>query len=228
LFFEYDGLEINTVKIHKFKNELKLATCPYIKNNKILDILNTFFDTLVPAKNLLETSLENINSVLHPLPILLNLVEIEKKGSEFKHFIDGINPAVSRLIDQMDRERLEVGTAFSLNLVPVVDQLKRYYGHNESRTVYEYVNNSQSPYKGIKGFGLNSRYIMDDIPNLVVATSSLGEIANVKTPLFNMCIDLTSIIMETDYRKNGINLQKLNLERKTTVRQVLKNIEKLV
>jgi len=222
--FVCDIVDTDTIQIYKFKNKLKLSTCPHKKNSRILDILNTFFDIFIPANNLLETSMENINSVLHPLPILLNLVEIEKKGSEFKHFMDGINPTVSRLIEQMDRERLEVGKAFSLDLIPVLDQLKMYYGHNGSKTVYKYINSSLSPYKEIKGFGINSRYLMNDIPNLVVPLCSLAEVANVKTPVMDLCVKLASIILETNFRKTGNNLKKLNMAGKI-VWQILKDME---
>ena len=224
--FVCDMVDANTIQIHKFKNKLKLSTFPHSLNSRVLDILNTFIDIFIPARNLLETSMENINSVIHPLPILLNIVEIENKGSEFKHYIDGVNPTISRLIEQMDRERLEVGKAFSLNLIPVLDQLKMYYGQNKSKTVYEYINSSLSPYKEIKGFGINSRYLTHDIPNLVVPLSFLAEIVNVKTPLIDLTIKLASIILEKDFRETGNNLNKLQMEGET-VPQILNKMDDL-
>jgi len=68
--------------------------------------------------------MDNPNCVLHPLPVLLNVGSIERDPLQFRHYIDGITPLIASMIDRMDAERLAIGKAYGLNLVPILEQLK--------------------------------------------------------------------------------------------------------
>ena len=92
---------------------------------------------------------DNVNYTLHPMPVLLNYGEIEKNPKTFRHYMDGITPLVSEKMMQMDSERLAAGKKLGLELMPIMDQLKMYYGHNSTETIYEYANSPESPYKDI-------------------------------------------------------------------------------
>jgi len=202
----------NTVEIYKQKNKLKLATWPTGVNGEIINILNQIAGIFFPGNNVLEASMDNINCVLHPLPVLLNIGAIERDSKNFRHYIDGISPLISEKIHDMDNERLEIGKCYSLNLIPVLAQLKMYYGENDSRNVLEYVNSDQSPYKNLYGQNVNGRYLTEDIPYLVTPTMLLGEKALMDTPLFDICIHLASQLHNTNYLKNGTNLKKLGID----------------
>lgn len=201
----------DTVRIYKAKRALKIATHPGNANAEIIDVMNTTIKIFTPAKNVLEVSLDNINCTLHPLPVLLNVGAIEKNPETFSHYVDGVTPVISEKIRKMDEERLTIGQGYSLDLMPTLDQLKMYYGENESRSILEYVNSEQSPYKDIIGHSLHSRYITEDIPYVVVPIMSLGEKAGIKANLFKLCIDLASELHNIDYVQSGHNLKNLGV-----------------
>ena len=181
-----------TIHIHKRKNKLKIAGIDADAGQRALNCLKDYLPMLALAKNAVETSLENINTILHPLPLLMNLATVERAPQRFRHFIDGIDQNISRLMHLMDEERLAVGAALGLTLDPVLSHLKSYYGDNDARTIYEYIHTPECPYDDIRGFGLASRYITLDVPGLIVPTAKLARSLNIPTPLHDACIALAS------------------------------------
>ena len=67
-----------------------------------------------------------MNTVVHPLPVLLNAGRIES-GEQYRHYMDGITPAIGDLIEQMDQERLAVGRAYGLDILSLRDAYVHYY-----------------------------------------------------------------------------------------------------
>jgi opine dehydrogenase len=201
----------NTVMIHKAKKAVKVATYPTEAASEIRDVLNAITEIFIPGENVLEVSLDNFNCIMHPLPFLLNVGSIEKNPETFRHYVDGVTPLVSEKMAEMDQERLAIGRAYSLHLMSSLDPLMMYYGENRSRSILEYVNSSQSPYKGIIGHGLYSRYITEDVPYLVVPAMLLGEKGGVKSSWFELCAHLASMLHAKDYVAAGHNLGNLGI-----------------
>lgn len=207
-----------TVMIHKRKFTLKIATTPGASNSEVLEVVNDVFEGVteyIPSGNVLETGLDNFNSVLHPLPALLNIGAIEKNPSGFRHYMDGISPLVSQKMEEMDHERLALGEACGVNLVSTLEQLKRYYGRNDAGSILEYVESDESPYKDIVGHDVRSRYITEDAPYLLTPYVELGQKCKVEMPLTEMCVKLASLLHDRDYFGEGRNLAKLGLADKT-------------
>jgi opine dehydrogenase len=208
----------NTVMIYKKKSRLKIASSPSRNNPQALGIMNDIFGgdvTFIPGENLLEVDLDNPNQTLHPLPVLLNYGDIEKNPETFRHYMDGITPLISEKMMHMDEERLAIGSAFSLALTSTMEQLKMYYGQNESKTYYDYVNSSESPYKDVVGHNVRSRYLTEDVPGLNVTALQLAEKAAVETPIIEMTVRLTSWLHDVDYVATGTTLEKLGIDDKT-------------
>jgi opine dehydrogenase len=208
----------NTVQIYKKKFRVKLGTSPVGENATAIAVMNRIFDGLVqffPAKNLLEVGLENANYTLHPLPILLNYGAIEMHGPTFRHYMDGITPIISEKVEAMDAERMEIGRALGLDLLPTLDQLKMYYGENDCRTIYDYVNSPDSPYVDIVGHSVKSRYLTEDVPGLLVPAIHLACLAGIEAPIAKLVVNLTSFLHGTDYMEKGISPAKLGLEGRT-------------
>jgi opine dehydrogenase len=204
----------NTVMIYKKKSRLKIASCPSRNNPQALDIMNDIFGDYVnffAGENLLEVDLDNPNQTLHPLPVLLNYGDIERHPETFRHYIDGITPLISEKMMDMDEERLAIGRAFGLKLTSTMEQLKMYYGHNDSKTYYEYSNSSESPYKDVVGHNVRSRYLTEDVPGLNVPALQLAEKAAVETPIIELTIRLSSWLHGVDYVLTGTTLEKLGI-----------------
>lgn len=184
-------IEPRSLQVFKRKKILKMATLPQKEGPEVLARLKMFLPMLRLAENILETSLENINSILHPLPILLNLVLVARDHKNFRHYIDGIDEHVDTLLHLMDIERINVGKALGLTLDPTLVHLKNFYGDNDATSIYEYIKTPECPYDSIRGYGLESRYITVDIPRLIVPTIRLAQERNIRTPLFDACLSLS-------------------------------------
>jgi opine dehydrogenase len=204
----------NTVKIYKRKSRLKLASSPNRNNSQALDIMNDIFGgyvNFIRGENLLEVGLDNPNQILHPLPVLLNYGDIERNPETFRHYMDGITPLIAEKMMHMDEERLAIGKAFSLELTSTLEQLKMYYGQNDTRTYYEYSNSSESPYKDVVGHNVRSRYLTEDVPGLNVPALQLAKKAAVETPIIELTIRLSSWLHGVDYIATGTTLEKLGI-----------------
>ena len=207
----------NTVMIYKKKSQLKIASSPSRNNTETVDIMNDIFAGHVnffPGKNLLEVDLDNPNQTLHPLPVLLNYGGIENNPETFRHYMDGITPLISEKMMHMDEERLAIGRALSLELMSTLEQLKMYYGENDAKTYYEYVNSPQSPYTDVIGHHVRSRYLTEDVTGLNVPDIQLAEKAAVQTPIIELTVRLTSWLHNVDYVSTGTNLMKLGIANK--------------
>ena len=205
-------LDADSITVQNLKNSMGLAVKPAERTEETIRILNRFFDIFAPAKNFLETSLNNINMTLHPLPLLLNVSAAEHNARSFRHYIDGISPTVGRLMEQLDEERLQIGKAFGLQLTSAYDQLVEYYGRRPLYSLTEYASSEQGPYTAVKGYDLKSRYICEDVPYLLVAAAELGKRCGVRTPTMDLCIALASMISERDYIREGYSLERMGLK----------------
>ena len=66
------------------------------------------------GENVLATSMSGVNMVVHCAPMLANAGRIESEGGHFEFYYAGMTPAVCRLIEATDRERLAVARAYGL------------------------------------------------------------------------------------------------------------------
>lgn len=200
----------DTIFVQAVKNSIKMAVNPKEKTDETISFLNKWFQGLVPAKSFLETSLDNMNLTLHPLPVLLNVGAAENNEKEFYHYTQGVSPSVGKLMERMDEERMKIGKALGIKLTSAFEQLREYYGERGLNSMTEYISSENGPYTDVKGFGLNSRYIVEDVPYLLVAASSIAKCCCVETPVIDLVIKLASLIMEADYTSTGYNFEDLN------------------
>ena len=202
--------DVTTINVQAIKNSMKMSVSPEEKTDETMSVLSNWFKGLIPAKNFLETSLDNMNITLHPLPVLLNIGAVEKNEKDFCHYIHGVSPTVGKLMEMIDEERMNIGKSLGIKLTSAYDQLVEYYGERGLNSMTEYISSLKGPYPDVKGFGLSSRYITEDVPYLLVAASSIAKYCSVETPMIDLTIKLASMIMETDYIKTGYNFDDLS------------------
>lgn len=206
----------NEVRVFKKKNKLHMATspCSYFKQmfSLLQDIFNPYVEMLECDK-ILDIDLSNSNFTLHPLPVLLNYGAIEQNPKTFRHYIDGITPEISKLMKKMDDERLAIGKAYGVDLLDTLEQLKIYYGWNDSTSYYEYVHSPESPYYDLIGHNIRSRYLTEDVPQVLVPAYLLAKKADLNVPVVEISIKLASYLHGIDYLKEGTTLAKLGFDK---------------
>ena len=203
--------DANTIFVQSIKQTLGLAVLPQTRQDELLAMYNHYFDIYRLSTNCLETSLDNMNMTLHPLPVLMNLGAMDGDVTKFRHYIDGVTPHVAQLMEALDIERMALGEKLGVSLTSTLEQLMQFYGRNNAAGIGEYVSDLNGPYPEVRGFGLNSRYVTEDVPFLLVAMEALGQAAGIPTPVATLTVDLASAVMGTDYRIYGYSLNKLGL-----------------
>lgn len=191
------------------KDELSLAALPAQDTQAIIDDLSDVYPQLIPAANVLETSLNNMNTVVHPLPVLLNAGSIER-GEKFRHYFDGITPAVGEVVEQMDRERVAVGRAYGLDILSLRDAYIHYY-HVQAEKMSDLCHMSQAHANIMAPGVLDSRLIVEDVPMGLVPISALGRAAGVPTPIIDSVITLTGALVGQDFWKSGRTMESLGI-----------------
>ncbi len=203
-------------KVHVWglKTGMSIAAFSASRTGELIrDIQDVFPIPLKAAKNVLNIAFSNLNMIVHCAAVLLNAGRIEGTNGDFRFYTDGITPAVGRLEELLDAERVKVGDAYGLGLVPAVEWIKSAYPL-EGNSIYELL--SKNPVYAKHGSDapktVKHRYVTEDVPNLLVPVVSFARVAGVDTPLIDSLINLLSAINGDNYREEGRNLSRLGLE----------------
>jgi opine dehydrogenase len=161
-------------------------------------------------KTVIETGMGHLTPLLHPAGCLLNAGRIERSHGEFYMYEEGMTPSVVRVIEALDRERIQIGKRLGVDLPTGVDMMvESAYGPRG--TLWESLNGSAglTPVKGPPS--LDNRYVTEDIPYGLVAWASLGDAVGADTPVMDSLIELGSIIMGKNCWREGRNLERMGL-----------------
>lgn len=195
--------------IYGVKKSLSVASFPAKNIEKLMKVLNRAYPQFVPAANVLETSLNNIGAIFHPAPTILNSARIES-GEKFDYYHEGITPVVATVLENIDRERLEVAKALKVKVQSAIEFLKESYGV-KADSLYQAIQNNIA-YKGVKApTTINTRYLTEDIPMSLVPIASIGYQLGVPTPNIDSIIKIGSTMLKMDFRKLGRTVDKLGL-----------------
>ncbi|MGB6607556.1 MAG: NAD/NADP octopine/nopaline dehydrogenase family protein [Atribacterota bacterium] len=197
------------VVIYGVKKSLSIASFPAKKIERLLKVLNKAYPQFVPAINVLETSLNNIGAIFHPAPTILNSARIES-GEKFDYYHEGITPVVATVLENIDRERLEVAKALKVKVQSAIEFLKESYGV-KADSLYQAIQNNTA-YKGVKApTAINIRYLTEDIPMSLVPIASIGHQLGISTPNIDSIIKIGSTMLNMDFWESGRTVDKLGL-----------------
>jgi len=195
--------------IYGVKKSLSVASFPAKNIEKLMKVLNRAYPQFVPAANVLQTSLNNIGAIFHPAPTILNSARIES-GEKFDYYHEGITPVVATVLENIDRERVEVAKALKVEAQSAIDFLRESYGV-EGNSLYQAIQNNIA-YKGVKApKAVNTRYLTEDIPMSLVPIASIGHQLGILTPNIDSIIKIGSTMLKTDFWKLGRTVEKLGL-----------------
>ncbi|MGD2176325.1 MAG: NAD/NADP octopine/nopaline dehydrogenase family protein [Anaerolineae bacterium] len=186
----------------KVKDGLFLAAVPSRDTPQVLERTQGVYPLLVTAKNVLQTSLQNGNPVIHPAVTLLNAALIGRTEGDFYFYEEGVTAAVGQLIKAIDRERISIGQELDIDVIPEPDlgYMQGYMAERSYDTGY-----AEAPgFRGIKAqSSLNHRYFREDVAFGLVFWRSLAEQIGVETPTISAVIQLASVLTGQDYLAQG-------------------------
>jgi opine dehydrogenase len=204
-----------TVNIHRIDGPRNyVAALPASRTPQLMDALQGVYDTVAPARSIIEPALYNPNIIVHPVGALFNMGRIEFTQGEFWMYKEGITPSVKKIINGMDREREAI-------------MKKLGYAPRTYAQVFDdlfHVSVEEFAKASSKGpFSMQDRYITEDVPMGVTLTASLGRKLGIPTPTYDAIIHIGSLVNDTDYYKVGRNLKNLGLQN-WTARQLQKYV----
>jgi len=161
-------------RIFRMKDAVPLAALPATRTPLVLEALKTAYPQFIDGVNVLHTGLNNMGAVFHPALTLLNAGRIESTFGEFQFYIEGVTPAVARVLEVLDRERVTVASALGIRARTAMEWLKMAYD-STGANLEEAIHNNPG-YRGIKGpRTLNHRYLFEDVPMSLVPMVSVGQ-----------------------------------------------------
>ena len=186
----------------KLKAGNLLAALPGRHTADILQMIEDVYPGMEPAHNVIQTSLQNANPVIHPAVSLTNAARIEG-GEGFLFYEEGVTDSVGRIIEAVDRERIAIGEHLGVTVLsdPEIGM----------RQGYMLENNYGSAYRKAPGFlgipaqpQLDHRYINEDVGYGLVFMSGLAKQIGVETPTIDAIIQVTSVLMNRDYAAEAL------------------------
>jgi opine dehydrogenase len=204
------------VCVYRETTNLRFAALPARITEELAELLQPLFPTLRQAANVLETGFMNINAVIHPPGMLMNAGWIEFTKGNALFYKESITPAVARVIEEIDIERLTICESVGLQVPAFIDYfyeagLTTEVGR-QSRSVYQAMQESR-PNRTIRSpSSLNHRYLHEDVGYGLVPMSEFGRLVGVPTSAMDSLITLASIAQNRDYRREGLTLSQMGLE----------------
>ncbi len=207
--------QFGRVEIYRRTTNLRCAAFPGKYTANLVDEIQQVFPNVVPAANVLETGFANINAIMHPAGILGNAGWIEKTGGDFLYYREGVTPAIGAWIDAVDRERLEIVSRLGLAPLRFVDIFHQAglttAEARDSGSAYQAIHNSEPNFTIKSPPSLDHRYIREDVGYGLVPMAEIAKLLGVKTPVMDALITLASTALGSDFRTEGLTLEKMGL-----------------
>lgn len=195
------------------KKRMALAAVPAGEAERVVERLKPYFPMLVPARDILHTSLNNIGPVLHCVPMLMNVNRLDA-GEHFDYYIEGITPSIASMAEAVDAERVALAKALGVEAASAAQSVKNSYGLTGD-TLYEVIQANEA-YKGINSpSSLAHRFCAEDTFGSLVGFATLGKELGVPVPAMEAVVRCISMATGIDYFQTGRTAEKVGLKGKT-------------
>ena len=171
------------------------------------EVIEAFSDVIgmTAAGHIFEAALNGPNTVIHLAGSILSAAQIERAGSRFRFFTDGVSEAVQTCIAAVEKERDAVLEAMGFKIyesyADFIGEIRDPVNHPEL-DVFRQLDGPDS---------LKHRYIHEDALASDALLLSLGKTYGVPTPVLESFMTIASAINGIDYEAEGRNLANLGL-----------------
>jgi opine dehydrogenase len=214
------------VLITGLKKKLTVGVLPTRRTYEVTSRLQSILPLKVEAtETVLETAFTNMNMIVHPGTVVLNTGRYsEKPFKNFKFYKEGISKEVGGILDEMDKERCAVAKGLGCKFTPTFIELTKMCYGKKYNNIYEFAQKSPVHQDIIAPDTINSRYLTEDVPHLLVPVYLLGKSVGVDCPAIESVIRLASIITGNNYLEVGRTLRDMGLEG-LTPKQIMTKIK---
>jgi opine dehydrogenase len=189
---------------------LGVGVFPSRQTTAVMPTMQALFPGAVAYPNALVCGLSSLNPIVHPPGVLMNAGRIERSKGEFYFYEEGVTPAVVNAIEALDAERLALGRALQVELLPVAEGFHRA-GFGPAGDIWATINGSRMLTALRAPGAVNTRWLTEDVPYGLVTWASLAEQVGVPTPIMDALITLISAVLQLDCRAHGRTAADLGL-----------------
>jgi opine dehydrogenase len=175
----------------------------------VMDLLAADFPEFSPSANALEAGLQGPGMLVHPLPMLMNAVRIDR-DRPFTYDSYDITPSVAKAVEALDRERMAIVSSLGGEVKPIERLLAEYYGVSGA-TFLETVLKVPAYQHATAPADFTHRYIAEEVPTHLVPAREIAQLLGIPTPVMNATVALASAVNGEDYGRTGWTLAKLGL-----------------
>lgn len=167
--------------------------------------------SLVECDNPARILFSNLNPIVHAPNALCNFTRIEK-GEDWSNY-GGITSGVAKLLQAFDAERLQIGSALGIDLVPYEENFARAQGFETRKPLHEMAAEVHEKRGGLpKGpTDITTRYITEDVPFGLVVLEKIGSLQKIATPVTSSLITVFSAIYGREFRDENPFLEQLDV-----------------
>jgi opine dehydrogenase len=197
-----------------WKRWLQIATFPGNRIAPVFARLAPLFPAAVAAPSIISTGFTNANAMLHVANCVANAGKIDR-GESYKFYAEGVTPAVARLYQAINAERVAIAVAFDAAVPSLEDWFERVYGvrgENLDETCRLLTTNSDGPYQATgTPSSWQHKYIAEDVPVGLMPMSALGKASGVPTPAIDAVILLAQTLAGQDFAADARTLDRMGL-----------------
>lgn len=193
--------DVNSVNITGIKESVGFAVSDMKRISEAYERAVRLFPGLKTAENIIDTSANSSNPVIHGPIAAFNITRLEN-GEDYTLFGTALPEKLIRYIEKADLERCAVIEALGTKATGVLEILNSFWP--VKRESLRDALKENEAYRDIKGpKTLLHRYIEEDIPYGLVPLSVLGKKLGVPTPYTDSVITGLSLYLGRDFMKEG-------------------------
>lgn len=202
--------EISRCCVLAIKSSITLGTIPSHRVDFLISELKNVFPQFVAAENVIETSLNSANPIMHAPVAFFNITRIDNQ-EDYGFYDEGATKTVFQYISKADKERVSVAKSMGVKEESCLDIINSYW-IKEYDTLYDAIKNNDS-YMKLKGpVTFNNRFITEDVPYGIAPIVRLGEKYGVDTTYLKSMLAMYYLIFNDGMIEIGPDFSKLDLE----------------
>jgi len=199
------------VAVNSLRSKIDLATVPQSAAKEGLALCTALFgERFVDREGLLAIALSNLNPQNHLGIAVFNLTRMERGESWGQ--AENVTPAVGRVMEALDAERLAIAEAFGVS----VRTIREHYAFSYQLPVASIAQmNAELHERGKGGFGpatLDTRYVLEDAPYGLLPTVLLGRLVGRPATLHEAGLTLLSAAYGRDFTRENELLPALGFD----------------
>ncbi|MCL6503268.1 MAG: NAD/NADP octopine/nopaline dehydrogenase family protein [Pirellulales bacterium] len=187
-----------------------LGVLPRGAGRRTQALLERWFPGVQLYPHVLACGLSAMNPVVHPAGVLLNAGRIERARGEFYFYEEGVTPSVCKLIYGLDAERLAIGRALGVELLPVDEAFYRA-GFGPRGDLWSTINGSLMLTQLRAPGTIATRWLTEDVPYGLATWLLLAQGLGVSCPTMEAVVRLTGVICGQDFRAEARTLEDLGI-----------------